>query len=210
MKPHPHIEDAYVLCIADLLAAHASGAWSVPLRRPPLPWPAGGVEQEAIFKLNFEGARGKVELTYAAGMPGQLEPASDSIVLEATRPHYGGARWWFLCGVTGKRASKLYLFPPQRRFCHRTGFDLKPTYLSQRVSGLDKVCRRLWVLRRSLPCQGSILEPLKRPPRMHLKTYARLLQRDAEIRSSLGNKLPDLLRELGIPDLEGGGNSQII
>lgn len=187
MTPHPHIEGAYVLRIADLLAAHAAGRWSVPLRKPPLPWPAGGAEQEATFKLSVYGTTGSVELTYAVGVSGQLEPASDSIALVATRPHYGGIRWWFRCGITGRRASKLYLFPEQPCFCHRTGFDLKPTYLSQRVSGMDKVCRRLWALRRSIPCQGSILEPLKRPPRMHLKTYLKLLQRDAAVWEPMSN-----------------------
>lgn len=200
MASHPLIEDAYVLRIADLLAVHAAGAWSVPLWKPPLPWPVEGGEQEAIFKLELGETAGRVELTYAAGPPGQWEPASDSIALEATRPHYGGIRWWFRCGITGRRASKLYLFPGERRFCHRMGLGTAPTYLSQRISGFDKVCMRLWSLRQSIPGQGTILAPLKRPPRMHLRTYVKLLQRDAAIWNSPDNEALSFLRAWGMVD----------
>jgi hypothetical protein len=209
MTPHPSIEDAYILDITVLLAAHAVGAWSVPVRRPSLPWAAGG-EQGVVFKLRLGETDGAVDLTYAAGTIGQEGYASDTITLEATRPHYGGVRWWFRCGVTGKRAHKLYLFPNQQRFCHRTGLDLKPTYLSQRVSGMDKVCRRLWSLRQSIPGQGSILEALHRPPRMHLRTYVRLLQRDAKIWSSADNKLSESLRRLRITGPESPDSSLMI
>lgn len=209
MTSRPHIEDAYALTVADLLAAHAAGAWSVPMTRPALPWSAGG-SQRVVFKLRLEGLEGAVDLTYAAGAIGQEGYASDTIALEATQPHYGGVRWWLRCPVTGRRASKLYLFPGQQQFCHRTGLDPNPTYLSQRVSGMDKVYRRLWFLRRSIPGQGSILEGLKRPPRMHLKTYVRLLMRDAAIRRFPNNKLPALLRGPGISDLESRDDSHII
>lgn len=200
MASHPHIEDAYVLRIADLLAAHAAGKCGVSLWKPPSPWPVGGGEQEAIFKLRLGETMGNVELSYAAGLPGQWGPASDSITLEATRPHYGGVRWWFRCGITGRWASKLYLFPGQRRFCHRMGLGAAPVYLSQRVSGFDKVCMRRWSLRQSIPGQGTILEPLKRPPRMHLATYVRLLQRDAAIWNSPNNEVLSFLRACGMID----------
>ncbi len=200
MASHPCIEDAYVLRIADLLAAYAAGAWSVPLWQPPVPWRAGGREHGALFKLSLGETAGRVELTYAAGLPGQWGPASDSIKLEATRPHYGGVRWWFRCGITGRRASKLYLFPGQQRFCHRTGLGINPTYLSQRVSGVDKVLMRLWSLRQSISGQGTILEPLKRPPRMHLATYVKLLQRDAAIWNSPDNEALSFLRAWGMVD----------
>jgi hypothetical protein len=193
----PHIEDAYLLSVSDLLAAHARGSWSVPLR---FPQPAGG--QEAVFTLRLGEAGGLVDLTYAAGHQGQLTPESDTIALEATRPNYGGIRWWFRCSITGKRASKLYLFPGQRRFCHRTGIDPNPTYLSQRVAGMDKVLRRMYALRQSIPGQsGSTLDTLKLPPGMHLKTYVKLLRRDAAIWNSRDNKLLALLNSLPQGDL---------
>jgi hypothetical protein len=197
MHKHPHIEDAYALRITDLLAAHEAGARSVSLRKPPLPWLAGSAEQEATFKLNLNGTTGNVELTHATG---ELGLASDSIALEATQPSFGGVRWWFRCGVTGRRASKLFLFPDQRRFCHRAGLGVSPTYLSQRVSGVDKVWMRLWSLRQSIPGQGTILEPLKRPPRMHLATYVKLLQRDAAIWNSPDNEALSFLRAWGMVD----------
>lgn len=209
MTLHPHIEDAYVLGVTELLAAHAAGKWSVPTKRPSLPW-AAGEEQEVVFRLRLGELSGAVDLTYAAGAIGQEGYATDTIALETTRPHYGGVRWWFRCGVTGKRASKLHLFPGQQRFCHRTGLDLNPTYLSQRVSGVEKVLRRLWFLRQSIPGQGSLREGLKRPPRMHLKTYVKLLGREAAIWNSPDNTLPALLRRFGFSKLESPDNSHII
>ena len=209
MTSRPHIEDAHVLCVTELLAAHAAGKWSVTAKRTSLPWSVVG-SQEVVFKLGLGEAEGTVALTYAAGVLGQEGYATDTIALEATRPHYGGVRWWFRCGVTGKRASKLYLFPGQQRFCHRTGLDLTPTYLSQRVSGMQKVLRRLWFLRQSIPGQGSLREGLKRPPRMHLKTYLKLLRREAAIWNSPDNTLPALLRRLGFSKLESRDDSHII
>jgi len=33
----------------------------------------------------------------------------DCITLEATRPNYGGRRWWFLCPICARRCSSIYL-----------------------------------------------------------------------------------------------------
>jgi len=125
-------------------------------------------------------------------------PESDSITLEATCPHYGGLRWWFRCGITGRRASKLYLFPGQRRFCHRMGLGTAPTYLSQRVSGLERMGLRRWSLRQSISGQGTILEQLKRPSHMHRLTFCKLLVRDAAIWNSPDNELLPFLRAFGV------------
>jgi len=190
------MEDAYVLDLADLLAAHAAGRQSVSVRQPSFPWLTGG-RQEVAFKLHFGEAEGVVELTYAADANGQEGYTTHAIALEALRPNYGGLRWWFRCGVTGRRASKLYLFQGETKFCHRAGIQPKPIYLCQRVKGVNKVCRRLHALRQTIPGQGSILEPLKRPRGMHFKTYAKLLQRDAAIWNSTDNRLLALLRLVG-------------
>jgi hypothetical protein len=39
------------------------------------------------------------------------EPQDQRITLEATRPNYGGRRWWFHCPATGDRVAKLHLPP---------------------------------------------------------------------------------------------------
>jgi hypothetical protein len=189
----PCVEDAYVLSVADLLAAHRRGARSVASNALQ---PAAG--QQVAFKLRLGATEGVVDLTYAVVVDGMLTRESDAVRLEATHPHYGGTRWWFRCRFTGRRASQLHLFPGQRRFCHRTGIEPNPTYLSQRVSGMDKIYRRLYALRQSLPGQGSILETLKRPRGMHLTTYLRLLQRDEDIWNSPQNRLLRYLRNCAL------------
>ena len=58
--------------------------------------------------------------------------------LQATRPHFGGERWWFLCplGIEGgpcnRRVGKLYLPPGEDFFGCRHCHDL--TYLSSQKS----------------------------------------------------------------------------
>jgi hypothetical protein len=53
--------------------------------------------------------------------------------LEATRPNFGGVRWWFSCPQCGKRCKKLYLPAGQWeiacRLCHRL------TYTSTQTAG---------------------------------------------------------------------------
>jgi hypothetical protein len=52
------------------------------------------------------------------------------IILETTRPHFGGIRWWFVCPLVrsgkpcARRAAKLYLPPGGRYFGCRLCYDL--------------------------------------------------------------------------------------
>jgi hypothetical protein len=55
------------------------------------------------------------------------------IQLRTSRPNYGGLRWWFVCPVTGKWTTKLYLLPGGSVWVSREGGGL--TYLSCRESG---------------------------------------------------------------------------
>ena len=63
--------------------------------------------------------------------PGPSE--SQCIRLTTTRPHWGGLRWWFICPLTGRRATKLHLPPGSRLFAHRDAHGL--TYRSFQESG---------------------------------------------------------------------------
>lgn len=60
-------------------------------------------------------------------------PAASTIRIETTRPHYGGARWWFRCPMTGRRAAKLYLPPGGKLFGCRQAYGL--TYRTCQESG---------------------------------------------------------------------------
>jgi hypothetical protein len=56
------------------------------------------------------------------------------VQLEATRPNFGGLRWWFICplvrrdGGPPRRVAKLYLPPGAKYFRSREGYGL--TYTS--------------------------------------------------------------------------------
>ncbi len=55
------------------------------------------------------------------------------VQLTATRPRYGGLRWWFECPGCDRRASKLYLPPRKNLFMCRVCHDL--SYESAQGSG---------------------------------------------------------------------------
>ncbi len=77
-----------------------------------------------------------LRLFYSWTWNGDSQPQSEDyhVALTATRPRFGGLRWWFVCplvvkGVAcGRRVGKLYLPPSGRYFGCRTCHDL--TYTS--------------------------------------------------------------------------------
>jgi hypothetical protein len=189
VQRRPHIEDAFMLDVAKVMAAVAMHSGFLILGEHPLIGRSAASRCIVHFRLQLAQARGTLTLSYYATVYGKPALVNDTIQMEATTPNYGGRRWWFRCALTRKRAAKLYLFPNNLRFCHRTGIEPGPTYLSQRVSGMDKVYRRMAALRQSLPGQGTIRDPLRRPPGMHLSTYLRHLRRDRAIWNSPQNTL---------------------
>ncbi len=56
-----------------------------------------------------------------------------TVELEATRPFYGGRRWWWRCPACGTRAMKLYLPPRSYLFKCRVCYNL--SYESAQNSG---------------------------------------------------------------------------
>ena len=88
--------------------------------------------------------------------------------------HYGGARWWWRCPLSGKRAAKLYLPVGASVFACRQCYGL--AYQSQRETALDRSHRRLQRLCRRLGGEYEYLDqiPPTRPKGMHCKTYTRL------------------------------------
>ncbi len=67
-------------------------------------------------------------LDYELGYGGRFEKQAYAIRLLATRPFYGGRRWWFECPACGQRCFKIYLPPGARGFACRGCYDL--TYRS--------------------------------------------------------------------------------
>ena len=95
---------------------------------------------------------------------GEQHQIDDKIYLTASRPWFGGQRWWFVCPNENRRVRKLYLPPGARRFRSRRAYRL--AYASQREAVHDRAMRRARKLCRRLggdPMDGHYPE---KPPRM--------------------------------------------
>jgi hypothetical protein len=64
-----------------------------------------------------------------------------TVEITATTPHFGGARLWFVCPVTGARTRVLFLPPGARQWASRTAFGL--VYTSQRMGDSARRLQRL-------------------------------------------------------------------
>jgi hypothetical protein len=73
---------------------------------------------------------------YWTGEPHDID---ELIYLVATRPPFGGVRWWFVCPRTNRRVRMLYLPLGARRFASRRAYRL--AYASQRGTGVDRAHR---------------------------------------------------------------------
>ena len=106
---------------------------------------------------------------------GEQHQIDDKIYLTASRPWFGGQRWWFVCPNENRRVRKLYLPLGARRFRSRGAYRL--AYASQRETVHDRAMRRAQKLCRRLgddPMDGHYPE---KPPRMRGATYDRLLNK---------------------------------
>ena len=63
--------------------------------------------------------------------PSMAQPRDYRVWLEAWPCHYGGRRWWWICPVSGRRATKLLLPPGATVFAHR-----RPIGSATKVSGV--------------------------------------------------------------------------
>jgi hypothetical protein len=73
---------------------------------------------------------------YWTGEPHDID---ELIYLVATRPRFGGLRWWFVCPRTHRRVLMLYLPLGARRFASRRAYRL--VYASQRGTAVDRAHR---------------------------------------------------------------------
>jgi hypothetical protein len=106
------------------------------------------------FTVNYdvdagEEGCGSVRLWYSFVWrgTGQQESLNYRVGLTATRPHFGGLRWWFLCPLSvggrpcKRRVGKLYLPPAARYFGCRRCHELTYTSCQEhdsRVSALRR------------------------------------------------------------------------
>src|SRR5262249_2106445 len=55
---------------------------------------------------------------------GGASTTKQRISLTTTNLYFGGARWWFVCPVTGKRVGRLHLPPRANQFLSRRAYGL--------------------------------------------------------------------------------------
>jgi hypothetical protein len=168
----PVVEDGLRLDINDLLREKIF----VPggFRRGSLQW-TNTATGEKSATIGFEVSLVDADDAWARLQYSVNDIGQDYRVRITTSPcHYGGARWWWVCPRTGRRATKLYLPPGALVFAARKFYRL--SYQSQRVTPLDRSRDRRRRLYRRLGARydgpDGPLPP--RPKRMHRKTYTRL------------------------------------
>ena len=66
---------------------------------------------------------------------GKLEQRLDLI---GQSRHFGGRQWYFLCPVTGKRCSVVWLPPGAKYFCSRQAWGKQAAYSTQFQSPFDR------------------------------------------------------------------------
>jgi len=94
--------------------------------------------------------RGYLLLTLSYTFTGEAEPVNMGILIEPTRPHFGGVRYWFRCPliVSGnrclRRVGKLFLPPRGRYFgCRRCyGLAYRSSQDSRKVDPLARLLTR--------------------------------------------------------------------
>jgi hypothetical protein len=92
------------------------------------------------------------------------------VALYSTPQPFGGVRWWFLCPLTGRRATKLVLPRGGHRFACRRAWSLG--YRCQRSGKLDLISQRANKLHRALGGTGWWRDGIPPKPKwMRWPTY---------------------------------------
>jgi hypothetical protein len=104
-----------------------------------------------------------------------------SIELVAVPRHFGGAQWYFVCPVLGRRAFVLWMPPGGNRFASRQAWGRKVAYRSQFETPPHRALSRARDLRRRLGGEDFVWVfrgfPPPRPRGMHGRTYFEHLKR---------------------------------
>jgi hypothetical protein len=169
-----------------------SGGWQ---------WTRDGKERASVgYNANVGTDSGTLTLSYSHRDrdTGERQDVECAIRLEPLPCHYGGVRWYCRCPYTGRRALKLYKWNGIEQFCHRDAIRPRPTYVSQRDGGADRIMRQRWAIRRKLRDDFSTLfdDPWK-PKGVRWRTFERYAARDADLAAREGVYFARLLGRLG-------------
>jgi hypothetical protein len=136
------------------------------------------------------------------------QPEWHVIELAWTPCHYGGQRPWWLCPQCQRRCAVLYV--QETRFVCR--FCLQLPYGSRQETVWQRRYRKALKIRKRLGVSGNLLEalwPWDKPKGMHWRTWERLSQHEAAVRSAILGDLAARLPRAGGEDLKEsiqGGN----
>jgi hypothetical protein len=110
-----------------------------------------------------------------------LKALQQSIELIAARRNFGGVQWYFVCPMTGRRASVLWMPPGASCFASRQAWGREVAYASQFITAPFRALSRAHDIRHRLGDQEytSVFDfpPPSRPRWMHRYTYEALLER---------------------------------
>jgi hypothetical protein len=102
-------------------------------------WSDGGDEAASLgFRVLPEGGGLVLALSYRVVRTGQ--DVEVRVPLEATRPHFGGVRWWGRCPC-GRRVTKLHLAPDAVHFACRQCHGLTYASAQQHDARVDALRR---------------------------------------------------------------------
>lgn len=163
-----------------------------------LHWTNSYTKQEVAsvgFRAELHDTSGTLVLNYRA----EGQPEECAIRLSSIPNHYGGRNWFMHCPSSGRRARCLYKWPGLVGFRHREAVHPKPTYASQRDSGMERVTRQRWALRRRMGDTISDLtrEPFK-PKWMRWATFNRYAARDAKLEEQDARYMAAALARMGV------------
>jgi hypothetical protein len=110
-----------------------------------------------------------------------LNSLDQSIDLVALRRHFGGVQWYFICPVTGRRASVLWMPPGESCFASRQAWGREVAYASQFITAPFRALSRAHDIRHRLGDKeySRVFDfpPPSKPKWMHRYTYETLLNR---------------------------------
>jgi hypothetical protein len=108
--------------------------------------------------------RPSVRLEYSCGATAtkEKEALDYRVYLTATRPRFGGLRWWFLCPISGcgRRVRTLHIAPGGRYFACRQCNDLTYTSCQESHKG-DRLLRHM---ASNLGADFAEVQRIMRPP----------------------------------------------
>jgi hypothetical protein len=108
---------------------------------------------------------------------GEPHDINELIYLVATRPPFGGLRWWFVCPRTTRRVRMLYLPLGARRFASSRAYRL--VYASQRGTAVDRAHRGQAKIKARLigDCDPDDWDLPPKPKWMRWRTYRRYVDK---------------------------------